>query len=73
MVTEENIERGGRYNWKGQRERLIYLGTNFDLSGVWHQFALVEKPNQVWCEVKSSDLRSFEKTVTLKVQIQQEK
>ena len=73
MVTEENIEVGCRYNFKYHRERLIYLGTNFDLSGVWHQFALVEKPDQVWCEVKSSDLRSFEKTVKLKVQIQQEK
>jgi hypothetical protein len=73
MVNEDNIEVGGRYNWKYQPERLIYLGTNFDMSGVWHQFALVEKPNRVWCEVKGSDLHAIEKTVTLKVQIQQEK
>ena len=65
MVNEENVEVGGHYNWMYQPERLVYLGCYADSSGVWHQFALVEKPNKVWCEVKSSDLRSFEKTATL--------
>jgi hypothetical protein len=49
---------GGKYNWKGQPERLIYLGH----VGRWHQFALVEKPHEVWCEVVDDDLVSFEQT-----------
>ena len=53
---------GGRYNWKGQSERLIYLGDNFSGNGYWHQFALVENPNKVWCEVKGCDLEFFEES-----------
>ena len=54
---------GGKYNWIGQRERLIYLGHNWSGDGYWHQFALVEKPEEVWCEVKSAELSSFEETI----------
>lgn len=53
---------GGKYNWKNQPERLIYLGPKWFSDGMWHQFALVEKPNQVWSEVRTSDLKSFEET-----------
>lgn len=53
---------GGRYNWKGQWERLIYLGHNWSGNGYWHQFALVEAPNVVWCEVVTSDLHMIEET-----------
>ena len=49
---------GGRYNWQYQSERLIYLGKK----GFWHQFALVEKPYEVWCEVTTDDLHMFEET-----------
>lgn len=49
---------GGKYNWKHQKERLIYIGT----WGVWHQFALVDEPDQVWCEVLESDLDMIEET-----------
>jgi len=52
---------GNRYNWKNQPERLIYLGREFS-NGCWYQFALVDKPNEVWCEVREEDLESFEKT-----------
>jgi hypothetical protein len=55
---------GHRYNWIGQRERLVYMGTKRYPAGwgLWHQFALVEKPDVVWCEVRPSDLDRFEPT-----------
>lgn len=53
---------GGKYNWKGQPERLIYLGDNFSGNGYWHQFAKVDSPWNVWCEVKGDELRFFEET-----------
>ena len=56
------MEIGGRYNWRNQPERLIYLGNNWSGNGFWHQFALVEEPENVWCEVLDSDLESFEET-----------
>ena len=54
---------GGKYNWKNQSERLVYLGYNFSGNGNWHQFALVETPTKVWCEVLDSDLNMIEETV----------
>ena len=48
----------GRYNWKHQSERLIYLGKK----GSWHQFALTREPDVVWCEVLERDLDMFEET-----------
>lgn len=56
----KRMEIGGRYNWRGQPERLIYLGRNWSGNGYWHQFALVSEPDVVWCEVTDSDLDSFE-------------
>lgn len=53
---------GGKYNWKHQSERLIYLGHNFSGNGFWHQFAKVESPDVVWCEVISNDLHMIEET-----------
>lgn len=49
---------GERYNWKHQSERLVYKGK----AGCWHQFAKVESPWKVWCEVLDSDLRMLERT-----------
>lgn len=49
---------GDKYNWKNQPERLVYLGR----VGAWHQFALIEKPDVVWCEVLSEDLSMLEET-----------
>ena len=43
---------GGKYNWKCQQERLVYLGKK----GYWHQFALVGTPEVVWCEVTELDM-----------------
>lgn len=56
------FEIGGRYNWQGQQERLVYLGHNFSGNGRWHQFAKVEDPEKVWCEVQTEDLYHFEAT-----------
>ena len=53
---------GNNYNWIGQSERLIFLGRNFSGNGYWNQFALVESPDIVWCEVVDSDLHMIEET-----------
>lgn len=58
-LTPATMVRGGRYNWKGQPERLIYL-RRFD---GWHQFKKIGDPREVWCEVRDEDLASFEETV----------
>lgn len=49
---------GGKYNWIGQAERLVYLGKKRG----WHQFAKVDTPNMVWCEVVDRDLHMIEET-----------
>ena len=61
MATElkpDTMKRGGRYNWKHQPDRLIYLGRK----GGWHQFKKIGDPRPVWCEVLDSDLSSLEET-----------
>lgn len=58
-------KKGGKYNWKGQPERLIYLGTaRYPRDKYpWYQFAKVTEPCSVWCEVLEYDLQHFEETV----------
>ena len=59
------LERGKRYNWKGQKERLVYCGKH----GSWHQFTLVgDCSGRIWCEVLDADLHMIEETVTEKVE-----
>lgn len=56
---------GGRYNWKGQAERLSYMGCRRypgDSRG-WHQFEKIDCPGIVWCEVLEADLPMLEETV----------
>ena len=53
---------GGRYNWKGQPERLVYLGRNWSGNGFWHQFEKAGEPGVIWCEVLDSDLHMIEET-----------
>lgn len=53
---------GGKYNWKGQPERLVYLGKNWSGNGYWHQFEKVDAPGVVWCEVQTAELSHFEET-----------
>ncbi len=54
---------GNKYNWKHSPEKLVYLGNNWSGNGYWHQFAKVETPELVWCEVLDADLRMIEDTV----------
>lgn len=57
-LSHEAMKRGGRYNWKGQPERLIYLRR---FNG-WHQFKKIGDPRDVWCEVLDADLHMLEET-----------
>lgn len=60
ILTPATMKRGGRYNWRGQPDRLIYLRRT--MYG-WHQFEKVGDPRPVWCEVRDEDLSCFEETV----------
>jgi len=53
---------GGRYNWKNQPERLFYMGLSLPSPNRWHQFSLVDKPGEVWCEVAPGDLHMIEES-----------
>ena len=55
---EKIMKVGDKYNWKNQPERLVYVGTY----GMWYQFAKVENPAKVWCEVLERDLHMLEET-----------
>lgn len=60
-ITPQNLEVGGRYNWRNQPERLIYMGSMpYQGNGLWYQFAKVDKPDVCWSEVRAEDLSSFE-------------
>lgn len=53
------MKAGDKWNWKHDpKTQLIYLGKD----GAWHQFAKVDVPNEVWCEVLESDLHMLEAT-----------
>lgn len=54
---------GGRYNFRNQPERLIYLGKNWSGNGYWHQFKKIDDHRLVWCEITDSDLHMIEETV----------
>ena len=62
MKTDKILKIGGRYNWKNQSERLIYLGNNWSGNGYWHQFKKVDAPEAVWCECLDSDLGGIEES-----------
>lgn len=53
---------GGKYNWVNQPERLVYIGRNWSGNGYWDQFAKIESPSVVWCEILDSDLSMIEET-----------
>ena len=61
-LTLKDMVVGGKYNWKGQAERLVYLGRNPSGNGYWNQFAKIDSPFIVWCEVLDSDLHMLEAT-----------
>lgn len=56
------FEIGGKYNWPGQPERLVYIGRNWSGNGYWHQFEKIDHPGVVWCEVTDGDLHMLEET-----------
>ena len=59
QLTPDKMVREERYNWIGQRDRLIYLGKR----GNWHQFKKIGDPRDVWCEVVDGNLHMLERTV----------
>ncbi len=61
-MTPATMKVYGYYNWKGQPERLQYLGYNWSCNGFWHQFSKVGE-EKVWCEVTSDDLQMMEETI----------
>ena len=68
MNTNSHLARnamiiGGRYNWKYQLERLVYLGRNWSGNNYWHQFEKIDAPGKVWCEVLDADLKMLEETI----------
>ena len=52
---------GGEYNFKNQKERLVYLGKNLSGNGYQHQFAKVGSDG-VWCELLDGDIDMIEST-----------
>lgn len=62
-LTPATMKRLGYYNWKGQPDRLVYLGRNRSGNGWWHQFRKIGDPRDVWCEVTDADLHMLEETV----------
>lgn len=63
QLTPATMKLHGRYNWKHQPERLIYLGRNWSGNGYWHQFKKIGDNRHVWCEVLDSELHMLEETV----------
>ena len=62
MTTVPEV--GGYYNWIGQPEHLVFMGTaTYPCDRrLWWQFAKVETPNECWSEVLTKDLLLFEET-----------
>lgn len=62
-MNQQSVFKVGDFcNWKHDPVRLIYLGMGIGPSRNWHQFAKVESPDVVWCEVLQADLHMLEKT-----------
>lgn len=61
-LTAKQLVVGGKYNWKNQPDRLVYVGLCEPRNGRWHQFAKVDEPSVVWCEVLDSELHMLEET-----------
>jgi len=57
-LKPSDLVRGGKYNWRYQSDKLIYVGK----SGAWHQFKKIGDPRPVWCEVLDEDIYRLEVT-----------
>lgn len=54
---------GNHYNWKHDKSIvLVYLGKNWSGNGYWHQFAKVDSPELVWCEILDYQLSQIEES-----------
>lgn len=62
-MNKSDIKIGGKYNWRYQPERLVYLGYNWSGNGYWHQFSLVSDPSVVWSEVTDYELEYIVETL----------
>ena len=56
--------KGWHYNWIGQLDRLVYMGTTRYPGDrrTWHRFAKVETPEVWYLEVLTSELVMLEET-----------
>lgn len=54
-MSKLNLIVGERYNFRNQKERLVYLGKNWSGNGYWHQFEKVGEQG-IWSELLDSDL-----------------
>ena len=61
VELKEKLTINNTYCWRHDRERILtYLGKE----GSWSQFALLTKPNNVWCEVLAEDLHLIEEALS---------
>jgi hypothetical protein len=63
-LVPQDLKVCGRYNWRDQPERLMYLGVHHDHSFCrgWYQFAKMDNPQEVWCEVRAEELKRLEES-----------
>jgi hypothetical protein len=59
ILESESLEIGGRYNFKLQPERLIYVGKK----RAWHQFIRIGYGAFMWCELLDREIYLLEETV----------
>jgi hypothetical protein len=67
-LTRSDMKIGGYYNFRGQPERLRYLGRNWSGNGYWHQFCRVGQ-QELWSEILDGDLHMLEETTPDKLGI----
>ena len=59
QLEAESLEIGGRYNFKLQPERLVYVGKK----SAWHQFTRIGYDAFIWCELLGPEICLLEETV----------
>lgn len=61
LLEPKDMEYGRTYRFKGQPERLMYLGKNWSGNGYWHQFSKIGgTTGVVWSEITDNDLYMIE-------------
>ena len=61
IVTAANITTENNYKWKGAENTLVYKGYNWSVNAYRHEFALITRPDRVWCQVLTKDLNLMER------------